>query len=103
MTQSRAAAGKTPSRTQQIAIAILALLLIALLGFYTLVTGRITDGSARLKEGAGQASAGAAQLKDGAGKLARGAGQADTGAGQLSDGADKVHAGVSQKLAPGAQ
>ena len=34
------------------AIAILALLLIALLGFYTLVTGRITDGSAKLKDGA---------------------------------------------------
>ena len=49
----------TRTRTQQIAIAVLALLLIALLGFYTLVTGRIADGSARLKDGAGQASAGA--------------------------------------------
>jgi hypothetical protein len=50
--QSRAAAaGKTRSRAQQLAIAILALLLIALLGFYTLVTGRISDGSARLRTG----------------------------------------------------
>ena len=79
-------------------------MLIALLGFYTLVTGRITDGSARLKDGAGQASAGATQLKDGAGKLRQpDAGQADTGAGKLSAGADKVHAGISEKLAPGAQ
>ena len=61
MPQSRAAAiSPTRTRAQQIAIAVLALLLIALLGFYTLVTGRIADGSARLKDGAGQASAGAA-------------------------------------------
>ncbi len=72
----------TRTRAQQIAIAILALLLIALLGFYTLVTGRITDGSAKLNDGAAQAAAGADQLKDGAGKLATGAGQADTGAGK---------------------
>ena len=57
-----AAASKTRTRGQQLAIAILALLPIALLGFYTLVTGRITDSSARLMDGAGQASAGAARL-----------------------------------------
>ncbi len=59
MPQSRAATAPPRTRTQQIAIAILALLLIALLGFYTLVTGRITDGSARLNDGA-QARRGAA-------------------------------------------
>ena len=63
MSQSRAAVSRTRNRAQQFAIAILALLLIALLGFYTLVTGRITDGSAKLKDGASQASAGAGQLK----------------------------------------
>ena len=42
MSQSRAAVSKTRTRAQKFAIAILALLLIALLGFYTLVTGRIT-------------------------------------------------------------
>ena len=61
---------KTRTRAQQLAVAMLALLLMALLGFYTLVTGRITDGSAKLNDGAGQAAAGAQQLKDGAGKLA---------------------------------
>ncbi|BAS09555.1 hypothetical protein AHiyo4_29770 [Arthrobacter sp. Hiyo4] len=100
MTQSRAAAPtRTRTRAQQLAIAVLALMLIALLGFYTLVTGRITDGSAKLMDGAGQASAGAEQLKDGAGQLAAGAGLADTGAGKLSSGADKVSQGVSGKLA----
>jgi putative membrane protein len=58
--QSRAAAAsKTRTRAQQLAITVLALLLIALLGFYSLVTGRITDGSAKTKDGASQASAGA--------------------------------------------
>ena len=103
MPKSRAATALPRTRAQQIAIAILALLLIALLGFYTLVTGRITDGSARLNDGAGQAAAGAQQLKDGAGKLATGAGQADVGAGKLSDGAAKIQSGIAGKLAPGAE
>jgi X-X-X-Leu-X-X-Gly heptad repeat protein len=77
-------------------------MLIAVLAIYTLVTGKITDGSAELLDGAGQASAGAEQLKDGAGQLAAGAGMADTGAGKLSSGAEKVYLGVSEKLAPGA-
>ena len=102
MPQSRAAISKTRTRAQQIAIATLALLLIALLGFYTLVTGRITDGSAKLRDGAAQASAGAGQLDDGAGKLANGASLADTGAGKLSAGAEKISSGISTKLAPGA-
>jgi X-X-X-Leu-X-X-Gly heptad repeat protein len=71
-------------------------------GFYTLVTGRITDGSAKLKDGAGQASAGAQQLKEGAGVLASGASRADTGAGKRSAGAEKICAGISEKRAPGA-
>ena len=106
MPQSRATAPldpRTRTRGRQIAIAVLALLLIALAGFYTLVTGRITDGSARLKDGAGLASAGADQLKDGTGKLSTGATLADTGAGKLSDGARKIHAGITGKLAPGAE
>lgn len=103
MPQSRATASRGPSRLQQLAIAVLALLLIALLGFYTLVTGRITDGSARLKDGAGQAAAGAQRLSEGAGKLASGATLADTGAGQLSEGAQQVNAGITGSLAPGAE
>lgn len=56
MPQSRAAAAsRTRTRAQQLAIAVLALLLMALLGFYTLVTGRITDGSAKNKDALAQA------------------------------------------------
>ena len=69
-------------------------------GFYTLVTGRITDGSAKLKDGAGQAPAGAEQLKEGAGELASGASRAATGAGNGTAGAEKICAGISEKRAP---
>jgi X-X-X-Leu-X-X-Gly heptad repeat protein len=100
VTDSCRPASKTRTLAQKLAIAVLALLLVALLGFYTLVTGRITDGSAKLKDGAAQASAGAGQLEDGAGKLANGASLADTGAGKLSVGAEKIYSGISSKLAP---
>jgi putative membrane protein len=75
-----------PTRAKKIAVAVLALMLMALLGFYTLVTGRITDGPAKLRDGAGQAATGAEQLKDGAGKL--------------SSGANKVFLDVTENLPP---